>query len=93
VRLSPLGTSATIGVLYQPQMIDDGNSGAIGEIKIGRRNRSTRRKPTPVSLCEPQILHDLSTDGPQHVKISESPTNLLLHGLMEDIKLSRFFWR
>jgi hypothetical protein len=28
--------------------------GAIGGIKIGRGNRSTRRKPTPVSLCPPQ---------------------------------------
>jgi hypothetical protein len=25
VRLSPLGTAATTGVLYQPQMIDDGD--------------------------------------------------------------------
>jgi hypothetical protein len=29
VRLSPLGTAATIGLLYQPQMIDDGDCGAI----------------------------------------------------------------
>jgi hypothetical protein len=25
VRLSPLGTATTTGLLYQPQMIDDGN--------------------------------------------------------------------
>jgi hypothetical protein len=25
VRLSPLGTAATIGLLYQPKMIDDGD--------------------------------------------------------------------
>jgi hypothetical protein len=30
VRLSPLGTVATTGLLYQPQMIDDGDSAAIG---------------------------------------------------------------
>jgi hypothetical protein len=36
VRLSPLGTAATIGLLYQPQMIGDG--GAIGGMKIGREN-------------------------------------------------------
>jgi hypothetical protein len=30
VRLSPLGTAATTGLLYQPQMIDDGDCGAIG---------------------------------------------------------------
>jgi hypothetical protein len=36
VRLSPLGTAATTGLLYQPQMIDDGHCGAMGGIKIGR---------------------------------------------------------
>jgi hypothetical protein len=41
VRLSPLGTAATTGLLYQPQVIDDGDCGAIGGIKIGRGNRST----------------------------------------------------
>jgi hypothetical protein len=30
VRLSPLGTSATVGLLYQPRMIDDDDYGAIG---------------------------------------------------------------
>jgi hypothetical protein len=48
------------GLLYQPQMIDDGACGAIGRIKIGRGNRSTRRKPVPVPLGPPQILHDLT---------------------------------
>jgi hypothetical protein len=38
VRLSPLGTAATIGLLYQPQMIDDGDCGEIGGMKIGRGN-------------------------------------------------------
>jgi hypothetical protein len=36
VRLSPLGTAATTGLLYQPQMIDDGDCEAIGGMKIGR---------------------------------------------------------
>jgi hypothetical protein len=39
-------------------MIDDGDCGAIGGIKIGRGNRSTRRKPAPAPLCPPQIPHD-----------------------------------
>jgi hypothetical protein len=30
VRLSPLGTAATSGLLYQPQMRDEGDCGAIG---------------------------------------------------------------
>jgi hypothetical protein len=40
-----LGTAATTGLLYQPRMIGDG--GQIGGMKIGRENRSTRRKPAP----------------------------------------------
>jgi hypothetical protein len=39
-------------------MIDNGDCGAISGIKIGRRNRSTRRKRAPVSLCPPQIPHE-----------------------------------
>jgi uncharacterized membrane-anchored protein len=40
VRLRPLGIATTTDLLYQPQMIDDGDCGAIGGIKIGRGNRS-----------------------------------------------------
>jgi hypothetical protein len=57
VGLSPLGTAATTGLLYQPQMIDDGDCGALGG--IGRENRRTQRKPVPVPLCPLQIPHDL----------------------------------
>jgi hypothetical protein len=46
VGLSPLGTAATSGLLYNPQMIDEGDCGAIGGMKIGRGNRCTRRKPS-----------------------------------------------
>jgi hypothetical protein len=60
VRLSPLGTAATTGLLYQPQMIDDGDCGAIGGMKIGRGNLSTRRTPAPVPLRPPQIPHDVT---------------------------------
>jgi hypothetical protein len=48
VRLSPLGMSATVGPLYQLRMIDDGDYGAVGGMRIGKGNRSTRRKPAPV---------------------------------------------
>jgi hypothetical protein len=34
VRLSPLGTAATTGLLYPPQMIDDDDCGEIGAMKI-----------------------------------------------------------
>jgi hypothetical protein len=50
VRLSPLGTSATVGLLYQPLMIDYDDYGAVGGMRIGRGNRSTRRKPALVPL-------------------------------------------
>jgi hypothetical protein len=51
VRLSPLGTSATVRPLYQPRIIDDDDYGAVGGMRIGRGNRSTRRKSAPVPLC------------------------------------------
>jgi hypothetical protein len=38
VRLSPLGTVVTTGPLYQPQMIDDSDWGAIGGMTICRGN-------------------------------------------------------
>jgi hypothetical protein len=60
VRLSPLGPITTTGLLYQPQMIDDGECGAIGGMEIGKGNRSTRRKPAPAPLVPPQMPHDLT---------------------------------
>jgi hypothetical protein len=60
VRLSLLGIAATTDLLYQPQVIDDGECAEIGGMKIGRGNRSTRKKPDPVPLCPPQIPHDLT---------------------------------
>jgi hypothetical protein len=56
--LSPLGTATTSGLFYRPQMIDEGDCGAIVGMKIGRGNRNTRRKPAPASLCPPQIPQD-----------------------------------
>jgi hypothetical protein len=64
VRLSPLGTSATVGLLYQPRMIDD-YYGAVDGMRIGRGNRSTLRKPAPVPRCSPQISHGLTWDRTQ----------------------------
>jgi hypothetical protein len=40
VRLSPLGTSATVVLLYQHRMINDDDYGADGGMRIGRVNRS-----------------------------------------------------
>jgi hypothetical protein len=55
---SPLGTSPT-NLLYQPRSIDD-ECGAGGGMRIGRGNRSTRRKPAPLPLRPP---HDLTCAG------------------------------
>jgi hypothetical protein len=40
-----------IGLLHQPRMMDE--YGAFGEMRIGRGNRSTRRKPAQIPLCPP----------------------------------------
>jgi hypothetical protein len=63
VGLSPLGTAATTGLLYQPQMIDGGDRRAIGGMKIGRGSRSTRRKHALVPPRPPQIPQELTWDG------------------------------
>jgi hypothetical protein len=73
VRLSPLGTSATVGLLYQPRMIDDDDYGAVGGMRIGRGNGSTRRKPAPVPFCPPQIPHDLTWDRTRAAAVGSQP--------------------
>jgi hypothetical protein len=62
VQLGPLGTSAT----NSPVVPAPGDYGAraFGGIMIGRGNRSTRRKPTPVQQCPQQIPHDLTRREP-----------------------------
>jgi hypothetical protein len=53
VRVSPLGTSV-INWHIIPAAVDRYDEfGAVGGIRIGRGNGSTRRKPAPVSLCPP----------------------------------------
>jgi hypothetical protein len=54
--VGPLGTSATEWpIVPAPGDYDDGE---FGEIKIGRGNRSTRRKPVPAPICPPEIPLD-----------------------------------
>jgi hypothetical protein len=67
VRLSALGTAATTGLLYQLQMIDDGDCGAVGGMKIDRGNQNNRRKPAPAPLCPPQIPHDTRAVGSERL--------------------------
>jgi hypothetical protein len=54
--MGPLGTSATEWpIVLAP---GDYDNGEFGGMKIGRGNRSTRRKPAPAPLCPPQIPLD-----------------------------------
>jgi hypothetical protein len=54
VRLSPVGTGATTGLLYQMVVIME----QFVELDMGRGNRTTRRKTAPAPLYAPQIPHD-----------------------------------
>jgi hypothetical protein len=58
----------TTDLLYEPRMVDDDECGAVGGM-IGRGNRITRRKPAPLSLCPPQIPHDLTRTGTLAAKV------------------------
>jgi hypothetical protein len=80
VRLSPLGTAATTGLLHQPLMIDDGDCGTVGGMKTGRGNRSTRRKPALVPLCPPQIPYDQIRARTRAVAVSLSYGTALSSG-------------
>jgi hypothetical protein len=93
VRLSPLGTSATVGLLYQPRMIDD-DYAANGGMRLGRGNWSTRRKPAPVPLYPPQIPHDLGSSPGR--RGGKPATNRLSYGTAPPWSLGfnpcKFMW-
>jgi hypothetical protein len=81
VRLSPLGTPATIWpIVPAPDDDDDDDDecGALGGMRFGRGNRSTRRKLAPVLHCPPQIPHDLGSN-PGH-RGGKPGTNRLSYG-------------
>jgi hypothetical protein len=60
MELGPVGTPATMGLLCQPRMRDE--RGTVGGMRIGRWNRSTRRKSTPETLSPSQTQKHLSWD-------------------------------
>jgi hypothetical protein len=80
VGLSPVGTAATSGLLYKSKMIDEDDCGAIGGMKIGRGNRSTRRKPASAPLCPPQIPHDQTRARTPGRRGGKPATNSLNYG-------------
>jgi hypothetical protein len=56
-KLGPFDTAAVYcPIVPAPGDCDDGE--LFGGMKIGRGNRSTRRKPAPAPLCSPQIPFD-----------------------------------
>jgi hypothetical protein len=62
VQLGPLCTSVTNWpILPAPGEYEDGE---FGGMMLGRKNRSTRRKPTPVPLFPPQIPQHLTGREP-----------------------------
>jgi hypothetical protein len=80
VRLSPLGTSATNGLLYQPRMIDYDKCGAVGGMRIGRGIRSTRKK-TCLSDTLSTTNPTWSDPGSNRVRRGGKPaTNRLSYG-------------
>jgi hypothetical protein len=91
VGLSPLGTAAASGLLYKPQMIDEGDFGSIGGMKIVRGNRSTRRKPAPVPLCPPQIPTRPDPSSNPGRRGGKPATNRLSYGAAFDWLNSRYF--
>jgi hypothetical protein len=57
-QLGPLGTAGSNrAIVPAPGDYDDEEIGGM----IGRGNRSTRRKPAPVTLCPPQTSHAART--------------------------------
>jgi hypothetical protein len=61
-------------------MTDDGDCGAIGGMKIGRGNRSTRRKRTPAPLCPPQNPTWQTRSGTPDRSGGKPATNSLSYG-------------
>jgi hypothetical protein len=91
VRPSPHGTAATTSLSYQPQMIDDGDCGAIGGMNIARGNRNTRRKPGPATLCPPQILYDQTPGSNPCHRCGKPATNRLSYGAVFHTRLLETF--
>jgi hypothetical protein len=61
-------------------MIGEGDCGAIGGMKIGRGNRSTRRKPAPAPLSPPQIPLDQTRDRTRAAAEGKPAINRLSYG-------------
>jgi hypothetical protein len=75
-----------------PARIIGDECGAVGGMRIGRGNRSTRRKPASVPLCPPQIPHDLGSNTGR--RDGKPTTNRLSYGTRARLLLMiRYMWR
>jgi hypothetical protein len=72
--------------IVQPQMIHEDDCGAIGGMKIGRGNRSTRRKPAPAPVCPPQIPHDQTRARTPGRHGGKPATNRLSYGAASSVQ-------
>jgi hypothetical protein len=70
-------------------MIDEDDCGAIGEMKIGRGNRSTRRRPASAQLCPPQIPHDETRARTPDRRSGKPAANRLSYGAAIRLMLKR----
>jgi hypothetical protein len=61
-------------------MIDEGDCGVIGGMKIGGGNRSIRRKPAPAPFCPPQIPLDQTRARTRAAAGGKPATNRLSYG-------------
>jgi hypothetical protein len=70
-----------VHLVRRPLTVIDDECGAVGGMRIGRGNRSTRIKPAPVPLCPPQIPHDLPLAQTRTAVMGRTPaTNRLSYG-------------
>jgi hypothetical protein len=86
VQLGPLGTTATNRpIVLAPGDYDDGE---IGGMMIGRGNRSTGRKRTPLPFCSPQTPHACSDANPGR-RGGKPATNRLSYGTVLVVSCSQ----
>jgi hypothetical protein len=79
-------------------MIDDGDCGAIGGMKIGSGNRNTRRKAAPEPLCSPQIPHDQTRARTRAAAVGSQRLTAWamarpkLQGIKSNLYVCRLYW-
>jgi hypothetical protein len=81
-KLGPLGTAA-IYCPIEPAPGDCEDGELFGGMKIGRENRSTRRKPASAPLCPPQIPFDQTWGWNPGRRGGKPATNRLSYGAAE----------